>query len=77
VLAAHGFRPSPGQTPREFAADVAEALRRSPPTARLADVPLDWAEAYYETRFGGVPLPPDRLDALDAGLRDLEHALPG
>jgi protein-glutamine gamma-glutamyltransferase len=76
VLAAHGFRPAPGQTPREFAAEVGESLRRVERTSRVAEVPLDWAEAYYETRFGGTALPPDRLAALDAGLRNLERALP-
>lgn len=75
VLAAHGFNPTPDQTPREFALTVAEALRRSDTTAAVAEVPLDWAEAYYETRFGGNPISPERQAALDARLRDLQRAL--
>jgi transglutaminase-like putative cysteine protease len=75
VLAAHGFIPEPGQTPREFAAGVTESLRRNPAAVSLADVPLDWVEAYYETRFGGHPLPPDRLAALESRLDDLKRAL--
>src|SRR5207248_5624026 len=43
VLAAHGFVPQPGQTAREFAAAVAEALRERPPAAGLAGVPVEWA----------------------------------
>jgi transglutaminase-like putative cysteine protease len=77
VLAAHGFAPAPGETPREFATGVTESLRRSAATAGVAEVPLDWAEAYYESRFGGTAIAPDRLATLDARLRDLERALPG
>jgi transglutaminase-like putative cysteine protease len=75
VLAAYGFTPVPGQTPREFATTVAESLRRNPAAVSLAEVPLDWVEAYYETRFGGRPLPPDRLAALESRLDDLKRAL--
>ncbi len=75
VLAAHGFVPASRDTPREFASGVADALRRNPTTAPLAEVPLDWAEAYYETRFGGNPLPPDRRATLETQLDDLRNAL--
>jgi transglutaminase-like putative cysteine protease len=75
VLAARGLVPHAGETPREFAGRVGEALRRSPVAAAVAGVPGDWAEAYYETRFGGRPLPPHRLDSLEAGLEELERTL--
>src|SRR5207248_2663036 len=58
ILAAHGFSPAPGDTPREFAATVAAALRPNVAATAIAEVPLDWAEAYYEARFGGTPLTP-------------------
>jgi transglutaminase-like putative cysteine protease len=76
VLAARGFTPEPGQTPREFALTVAESLGHRPATATTAEVPLAWADAYYEARFGGVALAPERLAELDRGLADLEAALP-
>jgi hypothetical protein len=75
VLAAQGLVPAPGQTPREFALQVGTVLRQSPATRAVADVPLAWAEAYYETRFGGVPLAPDRQRALDTQLDQLQQAL--
>lgn len=75
LLARHGFVPRRGDTPREFASAVGEALALSPTTASVAGVPGDWVAAYYEARFGGVNLPPERLAALEAGLRELERRL--
>ena len=75
LLRAHGFAPEPGQTPREFALAVAESLRQRPATSALSEVPLDWADAYYEARFGGAALTPERLAELDRRLGDLERAL--
>jgi transglutaminase-like putative cysteine protease len=75
LLAAHGFAPAPGETPREFAIRVSDTLRRNPAAGAVAEVPLDWVEAYYETRFGGRPPTPDRLAALDARLDDLRLGL--
>jgi hypothetical protein len=43
----------------------------------VAEVPLHWAEAYYEIRFGGYELPADRQASLDAGLAALQLALAG
>ena len=77
VLAAHGFVPEPGQTPREFADAVAAALRERPAAAAVADVPVGWAEAYYAARFGGAPTPPEREAALEERLADLRRALEG
>jgi hypothetical protein len=75
VLAAHRFAPVPGDTPREFTTTVSDALGKSPATAAVAGVPTDFAEAYYESRFGGRVLSPERLAALDAALGELERAL--
>jgi hypothetical protein len=75
VLASTGFVPRPEQTPREFAAAVASTLRTQAATAAVAEVPVDWAEAYYESRFGSIPLSPDRLAKLDTQLQELKQAL--
>lgn len=75
VLAAHGFVPGPGETPGEFAAATAGTLRRRPAVAGLADVPREWAEAYYESRFGNVPLTDSRRLELQARLNELRQAL--
>jgi transglutaminase-like putative cysteine protease len=75
VLAAHGFAPQLGQTAREFAAEVGEALRDRAGAAAVADVPTEWAEAYYAARFGDAPLEPDRKAELERRLADLRRAL--
>ncbi len=73
VLAARGLSPMPEETPREFAARAADSLHIDQATAIVASVPPAWAEAYYEVRFGGETLSPERLKILDAGLRELEQ----
>jgi hypothetical protein len=75
VLAGHGFVPDPGATPREFAEGVAAALHLRPATAPLAEVPVEWAEAYYQTRFGGIALPGDRQRVLEDRLTELARVL--
>ena len=75
VLAAHGFVPEIGQTPREFAAVVGESLLVRPTTAPLATVPAEWVEEYYAARFGGTPVAADRRAALESRLEDLRRAL--
>jgi transglutaminase-like putative cysteine protease len=75
VLVPHGLTPRSGETAREFALRAGDALRLKPATALVAEIPLDWAEAYYESRFGGQSLPPERLTALESGLNRLRDAL--
>jgi hypothetical protein len=75
VLAPHGYTLAAGQTPREFALAVGSALRQTAATRAVAEVPLDWAEAYYETRFGDRPLTPERQTQLENQLAALQHAL--
>jgi hypothetical protein len=66
-----GFSPLPGETPLEFALRVAITLRKNPATTASAEVPLDWVEAYYESRFGDKELSPNRLAALESRLEKL------
>lgn len=75
LLAEHGIVPAPGATAREFAEAAAAALRERPGCAAAAEVPLAWADAYYQDRFGGVPPTPARLAELEAGLAALRAAL--
>jgi hypothetical protein len=75
LLALHGFVPLPGDTPREFAKRVAAALRDSPATVRVAEIPAAWVEVYYEARYGGLAPTPARLAELEAGLLELETSL--
>jgi transglutaminase-like putative cysteine protease len=75
VLSPHGFIVGSGETAREFATRVAGRLQGHPATASAAEVPQEWAEAYYESRFGGQTHSESRLIELDAGLAELQAAL--
>jgi protein-glutamine gamma-glutamyltransferase len=75
LLAAHGLVPAPGDTPMEFATTAATALRQRPGCAEVADVPLTWANAYYQDRFGGQPPSDARMAELEAQLAALRRAL--
>jgi transglutaminase-like putative cysteine protease len=77
LLAAHGIRPAPGDTALEFARAATDALRAKPNCAAVAEVPLEWAAAYYAKRFGGEPIFEARRAELDAGLAALRQALKG
>src|SRR5262249_18415518 len=52
LLSAHGISPAPGDTALEFATSAAAALAARPGCADVAEVPLAWAGAYYQSRFG-------------------------
>jgi transglutaminase-like putative cysteine protease len=75
LLSAHGIVPGPGDTPLEFATCAGATLRARPGCEPTADVPLAWAEAYYQDRYGGTPPSEARLAELEAGLRALRGAL--
>jgi hypothetical protein len=70
-LKSSGFIQKPGETPLEFATRTANSFRNNSSTAPVADVPLDYVEAYYETRFGDKELSPNRMASLAAGLNEL------
>ena len=76
LLAPHGLHLRPGETAREFAVRAGEMLR-SRAAGESAEVPLEWAEAYYEVRFGGRSLSTERRAELDDRLTELRRALSG
>ena len=69
VLIASGHPPLPGETPAEFAVRIRGDL-----PAHIADVPLEWARAYYAMRFGGVTIAEAAMAQLERGLEHLETA---
>jgi len=75
IMGEQGLQPRAAQTAREFALVVTDALlpRLAPPG--LAALPHDLTEGYYAARFGGRPLPPVRLAALEDQLQRLERLL--
>lgn len=75
VLVKHGFIPAPGMTAREFATAVTATLRQRPATIHLAQVPGEWIDAYYESRFGGIAISDDRRAKLEESLDELKRAL--
>jgi len=75
LLARHGTVRPPGQTPLEFAVEVADRLRGNPATAGVADVPVTLTEAYYAERFGLRPLSAAGAGDLMAEYRRLEAAV--
>ncbi|HEV3436129.1 MAG TPA: transglutaminase domain-containing protein, partial [Gemmata sp.] len=75
TLSSGGFKPTPGETPLEFATRAAIALRKNTATVEVAEVPLDWVETYYESRFGDKPFPQDRRATLESRLEALIAAL--
>ncbi len=70
-----GHRPTPGQTPAEFAAAAGDGLRANAATAPLAEVPRLWVAAYYDDRFGGRPITAARRDDLESLFARLRAAL--
>lgn len=76
VLAVHGIVPTPNDTPLEFASS-AHAILCERGHSDVAEVPLLWANAYYQDRFGGLPPSDARLAELDAELERLRRALGG
>ncbi len=72
-LLARSRRPS--ETPREFAAHMAQALALSAP--HLASVPQEVVQAYYRVRFGHQELGAEQHRHLAQLLEQLEQALNG
>jgi protein-glutamine gamma-glutamyltransferase len=75
LLARQGRSPKMGQTPREFAAEISEALRTRSKSEADAGAPLLLTDAYYRVRFGGQEITPDEQRSLDAAVDRLQTAL--
>jgi hypothetical protein len=74
LLEKHGFRKPVHQTPLEFANSVATTFREDPRLRSLNQVPVDWANAYYQMRFGKQDLPPEQIRELEGQLRTAHQA---
>jgi transglutaminase-like putative cysteine protease len=74
LLARYNLARAPSQTQSEFAAHVAERLAVTPQMSELAPLPRRVAEAFYDVRFGGRKLSPDRLSEIDQDLDRLDAA---
>ncbi len=70
-----GMRPSRGQTPREFAAEVGALLERRVDTRDLSHIPELLARRYYDQRYGGNTLTAPEHAVLQDWLTVLRKAL--
>ena len=92
LLARNGMRRATGQTPREFAHEVAAriakashlvladaaAAKRSTDEHDIAErIPVDIVEVYYGERYGGRPAAARDREAIEAALDRLQRALEG
>lgn len=76
LLRRHGkLEPQPGQTPREFATQVAAALQLERAAGDVADVPLRLADVYYQVRYGGRQLDLAQRTEIDSLLTCLRKRL--
>jgi protein-glutamine gamma-glutamyltransferase len=70
-LKTYGLTLMPGETPLEYATRATNTLQRNPKTVEVSTVPLDWVEAYYESRFGDKPISENRRATLESRLEEL------
>ena len=75
VLARRGLKPSPGETPREFAETARAVLTEDSQTASMSDVPGEWVDAHYRERFGGSAISEERRVELESRLDSLKTLL--
>jgi len=75
ALNPHGYSTQVGQTPAEFAATVRESLASRPGSVPFADVPIEWTNAYYQSRFGDRPISDSEKMMLETRLDKLREAL--
>lgn len=74
LLARQGLRPHAGQTPREFAEVAGARLARRLGDPALAPLPGEIVDAFYQVRFGRVPLDNPRHEAVEQALSRLVGA---
>ena len=75
ILAGHGFRRAPAQTPLEFAAKTQKQLDERLQGDNLTDFPDDLVRRFYDVRYGGRPVQPAERQAISHLLTRLEMAL--
>lgn len=77
LLARHGYRRLPGQTPREFATVTGGQLAESAALRAAAPLPRRLVEAFYRVRFGHRPLTSAETAEIGRTLDELEARLAG
>jgi transglutaminase-like putative cysteine protease len=75
LMARHGLLRDQGQTPREFAEQVARTLARPLGESGLGSLPATVVNAFYRVRFGAEPLSPTESDELRLLLERLQISL--
>jgi len=75
ILAGHGFRRAPAQTPLEFAAKTQKQLDERLQGDNLTDFPDDLVRRFYDVRYGGRPVQPAERQAISHLLSRLEQTL--
>ncbi|NQU26423.1 MAG: DUF3488 domain-containing protein [Candidatus Nealsonbacteria bacterium] len=71
LLARHGITRHTGQTQHEFAAAAGAQIAETTGQQRLARLPVAVAEAFYQVRFGRLPLDSDQARAVEDALDEL------
>ncbi len=77
ALARRGLVRPAASTQREFAVAAGRQIAEWAGEPRLAILPVQVAEAFYQVRFGGVALDKSQADAVEQALARLERALRG
>lgn len=67
-LRRHGLKRRVGQTPREFAESVRDALNRREETRAWSSLAMDFADSWYAARFGEQDIPKERWEDLQSRL---------
>ncbi|MCS7306694.1 MAG: DUF3488 and transglutaminase-like domain-containing protein [Thermoguttaceae bacterium] len=75
LLAAHGFRRLPGQTPMEFALRAGTALSQRLQDPQWQHLPAQVVDAFYRVRFGAQVLSPAYSQQIAHILESLKKAL--
>lgn len=75
-LRRHGLRKRMGQTPREFAESVRDALNQREETRGWAGLAIDFVDSWYAARFGEQDVPKERWDDLESRLQDITRQFP-
>lgn len=71
LLARHGLRRSAGQTQHEFATAAGARIAAVTGRPQLASLPAKVVEAFYQVRFGHLPLDSPRTQAVEQALAQL------